>query len=797
METTTMNIPVLALRGLTAFPNLTLSLEAEREISIFALDSAMQSERKVFLVTQREIGTADPEEEDLYEVGTVCRILQIVKISDTSVRLIVEGIQRARLNRLWQTKPFLQANVELLEEGHAPAHSTRVEALLRQTYSLFGGYQELVSGIPADLMAAVLDERDPGHLADLIAQNITLRHQDRQRILEQLHPVRRLMEVNEILAHETDVLSLEVEMQQKVRERVGRVQRDMVLREQMKVLQHELGEDGDEEIEEYTHRVHALRVDDEIRKKLLREVDRLAKQPYGSAEASVIRNYLDVCLEVPWGKRTRDRADVAQARKILDRDHFGLQEVKERILEFIAVRQICPESKGKILCLVGPPGVGKTSIALSVAKAMNRRLYRLSLGGVRDEADIRGHRKTYIGAMPGRIIDGIVHSGSMNPLLVLDEIDKLASDMRGDPASALLEVLDSEQNSAFRDHFLEIPVDLSQVMFITTANTTDTIPRPLLDRMEVIRLTSYTDEEKLQIAKNHLLPKQLKEHGLRKTQLRISDEALRAVIAGYTRESGVRQLERLLGKLCRKTAMALVTTDVKSLTVTPGGLHDLLGPARYEDAVHSTNDQVGVVNGLAWTEVGGEILEVEANVMPGSGKLELTGNLGTVMQESAKAALSCLRSRCDSLGIEPDFYKTKDIHIHFPEGAVPKDGPSAGIAITTAVLSALTGRRVRGTVAMTGEVTLRGRVLAIGGLKEKTMAALRNGVRTVIIPKANVKDLEEIDQTVRAALHFVPVETVDAVFEAALLPREAADAVEHMTALPIPEYQEVRHGDQL
>ena len=767
METTTMNIPVLALRGLTAFPNLTLSLEAEREISIFALDSAMQSERKVFLVTQREIGTADPEEEDLYEVGTVCRILQIVKISDTSVRLIVEGIQRARLNRLWQTKPFLQANVELLEEGHAPAHSTRVEALLRQTYSLFGGYQELVSGIPADLMAAVLDERDPGHLADLIAQNITLRHQDRQRILEQLHPVRRLMEVNEILAHETDVLSLEVEMQQKVRERVGRVQRDMVLREQMKVLQHELGEDGDEEIEEYTHRVHALRVDDEIRKKLLREVDRLAKQPYGSAEASVIRNYLDVCLEVPWGKRTRDRADVAQARKILDRDHFGLQEVKERILEFIAVRQICPESKGKILCLVGPPGVGKTSIALSVAK------------------------------MPGRIIDGIVHSGSMNPLLVLDEIDKLASDMRGDPASALLEVLDSEQNSAFRDHFLEIPVDLSQVMFITTANTTDTIPRPLLDRMEVIRLTSYTDEEKLQIAKNHLLPKQLKEHGLRKTQLRISDEALCAVIAGYTCESGVRQLERLLGKLCRKTAMALVTTDVKSLTVTPGGLHDLLGPARYEDAVHSTNDQVGVVNGLAWTEVGGEILEVEANVMPGSGKLELTGNLGTVMQESAKAALSCLRSRCDSLGIEPDFYKTKDIHIHFPEGAVPKDGPSAGIAITTAVLSALTGRRVRGTVAMTGEVTLRGRVLAIGGLKEKTMAALRNGVRTVIIPKANVKDLEEIDQTVRAALHFVPVETVDAVFEAALLPREAAAAVEHMTALPIPEYQEVRHGDQL
>ena len=784
METTTMNIPVLALRGLTAFPNLTLSLEAEREISIFALDSAMQSERKVFLVTQREIGTADPEEENLYEVGTVCRILQIVKISDTSVRLIVEGIQRARLNRLWQTKPFLQANVELLEEGHAPAHSTRVEALLRQTYSLFGGYQELVSGIPADLMAAVLDERDPGHLADLIAQNITLRHQDRQRILEQLHPVRRLMEVNEILAHETDVLSLEVEMQQKVRERVGRVQRDMVLREQMKVLKDGLGEDGEEEIEEYTHRVHALRVDDEIRKKLLREVDRLAKQPYGSAEASVIRNYLDVCLEVPWGKRTRDRADVAQARKILDRDHFGLQEVKERILEFIAVRQICPESKGKILCLVGPPGVGKTSIALSVAKAMNRRLYRLSLGGVRDEADIRGHRKTYIGAMPGRIIDGIVHSGSMNPLLVLDEIDKLASDMRGDPASALLEVLDSEQNSAFRDHYLEIPVDLSRVMFLMTANTTETIPRPLLDRMEVIEIPSYTDEEKLHIAVDYLLPKQKKANGIAPAALRVDEGALRTVIARYTRESGVRSLERELGRLCRKAAMAFATTDVKRISITAENVEGYLGTPRYTRDEAAKTDLVGVVNGLAWTQVGGEILPVEVGVMDGSGKLELTGNLGEVMQESCKAAMSCLRQRAAELGIPTDFYKTKDIHIHFPEGAVPKDGPSAGIAITTALLSALTDRPVRHDVAMTGEVTLRGRVMPIGGLREKTMGALRAGIRTVILPKENEKDLDEIDPNVRAKLRFVPVETVDAVFAEALVYPEAASAARLDTVLP-------------
>ena len=544
-----------------------------------------------------------------------------------------------------------------------------------------------------------------------------------------------------------------------------------------------LGEVGiDISIEEYTAKVHALKLEEETEKKLLKEIDRLSKQPFGSAEASVIRNYLDVCLDMPWGKQTRDRADVEKARVLLDREHYGLDKVKERILEFIAVRQINPDAKGKILCLVGPPGVGKTSIAISVAKAMNRKLARLSLGGVRDEADIRGHRKTYIGAMPGRIIDALIRAKSMNPLLVLDEIDKLANDMRGDPASALLEVLDSEQNYAFRDHFLEIPVDLSHVMFITTANTTSTIPRPLLDRMEVIELTSYTDEEKVEIARRHLIPKQLKEHGLKKAQLRLSDSALRAVITGYTKESGVRVLERQIGKLCRKASMRLVTGDVKRVDITDKNLKDMLGVIRYQDNVHMTRDEIGVVNGLAWTEVGGEILQVEVNVMDGTGKLELTGNLGTVMQESAKAALSCLRSRAGALGIEKDFYKTKDIHIHFPEGAVPKDGPSAGIAITTAMLSALTDRKVRGNVAMTGEVTLRGRVLPIGGLKEKTMAALRNGMTTVIIPKENEKDLEEIDQTVRRALKFVPVETVDAVFAAAFA-KEAAAAVEHMAVL--------------
>ena len=770
MELSTLNLPVLALRGLTVFPDLTLSFDVEREISIYALDCAMEADRRIFLVTQREIGVMQPQEEDLYEVGTVCHILQIIKTSDSSVRVVVQGESRAHIRRLWQMKPFLQANVELLEEDFPGKFTNRTEALLRQTYAIFGEYKELVNNIPDEIVSAILDCRDPGKVADTLAQQITLHHDDRQTILEQLHPIKRLQKMNELLAHEVDVISLEMQMDQKMRQRVAQVQKDMILREQVKVLQHELGEDGDEEIDEYTDRVKALHLSEEIEKKLLKEVNRLAKQPYGSAEASVIRNYLDVCLEMPWNKQTRDRADVAKAKALLDREHFGLDKVKERILELIAVRQINPDAKGKILCLVGPPGVGKTSIAISVAKAMNRKLSRLSLGGVRDEADIRGHRKTYIGAMPGRIVDAMIRSGSMNPLLVLDEIDKLSGDMRGDPASALLEVLDSEQNYAFRDHFLEIPVDLSRVMFITTANTTDTIPRPLLDRMEVIELNSYTDEEKVEIAKRHLLPKQLKEHGLKKSQLRLSDDALRKMIAAYTRESGVRVLERQIGRLCRKAAMQLVQGDVKRVSITDKNLKDFLGVERYTESVHITKDETGVVNGLAWTEVGGEILEVEVNVMDGSGKLELTGNLGTVMQESAKTALSCLRSRSRALGIERDFYQTKDIHIHFPEGAVPKDGPSAGIAITTAMLSALTGRKVRGDVAMTGEVTLRGRVLPIGGLKEKTMAALRNGVKTVIIPKENEKDLEEIDRTVRSKLQFIGVETVDAVFAAALVP---------------------------
>ena len=769
MEPMTMNIPVLALRGLTVFPHMSLTFDVERRISITALERAMEADQEIFLVTQREIGVNAPAEKDLYEIGTVSHISQILRLSANSVRVMVEGRYRARLRRLWQTEPFLQANVETLVEEEASEafrRSPRTEALLRQTWNLFSEYTELAGSVPDEIITTVMDCRDVGYLADFITQNIALRYTDKQEILEEMAPFIRLRKLNGFLARECNVLGFEHEMEGKVRDQLARSQRDQILRTQIRVLQNELGEgeDADDEIDAYRQKIQALELDEDTQKHLLKEVSKLSKQPFGSAEGAVIRNYLDVCLEMPWNTYTKERVSVDAARKVLERDHFGLEKVKERILETIAVRQMNPEGKGQIICLVGPPGVGKTSIAISVAKALNRKLARISLGGVRDEADIRGHRKTYIGSMPGRIIEAISRSGSMNPLLLLDEIDKLGNDYRGDPASALLEVLDSEQNYAFRDHFLEIPVDLSKVMFITTANTSDTIPRPLLDRMEVIQRSSYTDEEKVQIARRHLLPKQMEEHGLKKGSVRISDDVLRAVIRDYTRESGVRLLERRLAAICRKADMRLLTDRVKRITITENDLPKLLDCQPYPPALHTEKEEIGVVNGLAWTEAGGEILEVEVNVMEGSGKLELTGNLGDVMKESAQAALSCLRSRAAVLGIEADFYKTKDIHVHFPEGAVPKDGPSAGIAMATAMLSALTGRKIKAGYAMTGEITLRGRVLPIGGLKEKTMAAKRNGLHTVLIPKDNVRDLEDIDQTVRAALRFVPVETVDQVF---------------------------------
>ena len=764
-------MPALALRGLTVFPNMLLHFDVGRESSIKALDEAMTSGQTIFLVAQRELAVENPQEGDLYAVGTISNVRQILRLPGDNVRVMVEGVSRGRLRQVVETTPYLSAEVEEIPAETSVKRSARTEALIRQTYELFETYIDLAPKMTPDILLSVLSSEDPGYIADYIAQNLPMRTGDKQAILEELRPVRRLEKLCQNLRREVEILELEQEMQGKVRDQLTRSQRDYVLREQLKVLQHELGEDqqgGDQELYDYRRQIEKAKLPVEVKEKLEKELRRLEKQPFGSAEATVLRNYLDTVLELPWGKKTKERVNVAAARKTLDADHFGLEKVKTRILEFLAVKQLAPQLKGQILCLVGPPGVGKTSIASSVAKAIHRNMARISLGGVHDEAEIRGHRKTYVGAMPGRIIAAIRQAGSCNPLLLLDEIDKLGNDQRGDPASALLEVLDGEQNATFRDHFLEVPFDLSDVLFITTANTLDTIPRPLLDRMEVIELTSYTDEEKLQIAKRHLLPKELKRHGLSRAQLKVSDDAIRSLIRGYTREAGVRVLERQLGALCRKAAMRVVSDGVKSVHITVENLETYLGIPRYHPDRLPRTEQVGVVNGLAWTSVGGEILEVEVGVVPGTGKIELTGNLGDVMKESAHAALTYIRSRAHQLGIDEEFYKTKDIHIHFPEGAVPKDGPSAGIAITTAMVSALTEIPIRRDLAMTGEVTLRGRVLPIGGLKEKTMAAYRNGIRTVLLPADNEKDLEEIDQTVRAGLRFVTVEQVDAVLAEAL-----------------------------
>ena len=793
---TISTMPVLALRGLTIFPNMLLHFDVGRGASIKALDEAMTEGLPIFLVAQRDLTVEEPGEKDLFTVGTVSSVKQILRLPGDNVRVMVEGSARGRLVSLSKTSPFLQGEVEVLPVPEHTRNTPKTEALIRSTYELFERYAELSPRMTGDVLISVLSSEDPGYIADYIAQNIAMRASDKQAILEELQPVRRLTKLAHALSREVSILELEQEVQSKVREQLSDNQRDYVLREQLKVLRQELGEseDGDSEQDEYRARIEKAHLPEEAAQKAEKELSRLAKQPFGSAEATVIRNYLDVLLDLPWNKRTKERTDVAAARKVLDADHYGLQKVKERILEFLAVRQLAPELKGQVLCLVGPPGVGKTSIAMSVARATGRKLTRISLGGVHDEAEIRGHRKTYVGAMPGRIIDGIRRAGSCNPLLLLDEIDKLASDIHGDPASALLEVLDGEQNSTFRDNFLEVPFDLSQVFFITTANTTDTIPRPLLDRMEVIELSSYTDEEKLQIAKEHLLPKERKRHGLKKAQLKLTDDAIRALITGYTRESGVRVLERRIAALCRKTAMKIVSDDVKQVSLTASDLEGFLGPKPYHPDHRETESLVGVVNGLAWTQVGGEMLQVEVNVVPGTGKVELTGNLGDVMKESAKAALSYIRSRAQRLGIDEDFYKTKDLHVHFPEGAVPKDGPSAGITITTAMVSALTNTPVRQDVAMTGEVTLRGRVLPIGGLREKTMAALRNGMKTVLLPADNVGDLEEIDQTVRAALKFIPVEQVDQVLSV-VLETDGAQVLPDLEAASEPAQGTVRSLD--
>ena len=762
-------LPVLALRGLTVFPDQTVHFDVGRAKSVLALEAAMKADQTLFLVPQKDLLVDDPKLADLYPIGTVAKVKQVLKTQTENLRVLVTGICRGRITELSQSEPYLYGTIEAVAQ-QKEEDSIRAQALRREANALYGLYLQMSEHPAQTVYLQMMASTSNGFLADSIAQNSGIEFPDKAKLLCMLNPTRRLETALRLLQREVEMLRVEAEIQEKTKAALDQNQRDYYLREQMKVIREELGEEDDEnECESYAASIRGLKLDKDVEKKLLKDVERLKKQPFGSSEGAVLRNYLDTVLELPWNVKTKERVDVAAARKILEKDHFGMEKVKERILETIAVRQMAPQMPPQILCLVGPPGVGKTSISYSVAKALNRKMARVSLGGVHDEADIRGHRKTYVGAMPGRIMTAMIQAGSSNPVLLLDEIDKMGSDYRGDPSAALLEVLDGEQNRAYRDHYLEIPYDLSDVLFITTANTLDTVPAPLLDRMEVIELGSYTDEEKVMIAKNHLIPKQLAKHGLKKSQLRISEEAVREIIACYTRESGVRGLERCFGDLCRKAAMELLDGEtVKKVTVTGSNLEKYLGVRKYLPDRLPCTDQVGLVTGLAWTSVGGETLEVEVNVMDGSGKLELTGNLGDVMKESAHAALSYIRANAAKLGVAPDFYKTKDIHVHFPEGAVPKDGPSAGVTVCTAMVSALTGVSVRSDVAMTGEISLRGRVLRIGGLREKTMAALRHGIRTVIIPADNERDLEEIDQTVRRQLNFVSASTVDMVLETAL-----------------------------
>lgn len=762
-------MPVLALRGIAIFPEQTVHFDVGRVKSALALEAAMKADQTLLLVPQKDIMDDDPDLARLYPIGTVVKVKQILKAQGENIRVLVSGLYRGKIAEFVQMEPYLAGRVESVEEI-VPADSLKAKALRREANALYGAYMESVEHPVRTVQLRMLASDSSGFIADTIAQNSGIDYPDKVKLLCQLNHIRRLEMAIRMLQQEMQMLQLETDIQERTRAQIDQDQRDYYLREQMKAIREELGESDDlSEFAEYEKGILLLKLPEETENKLLKDLQRLKKQPFGSAEASVLRNYLDTVLELPWNRYSKERIDVDAARKVLDKDHFGLQTVKERILETIAVRQIAPEMPPQILCLVGPPGVGKTSIAYSIARSLNRKMARIALGGVHDEADIRGHRKTYVGAMPGRILSAMSQAGTMNPLLLLDEVDKMGSDHRGDPSAAMLEVLDSEQNKTYRDHFLEVPFDLSNVMFITTANTTDTIPRPLLDRMEIIELGSYTDEEKLMIAKDHLIPKQMKKHGLKKAQLKITDDALREIIQCYTRESGVRTLERCIAQICRKVDMQLLTDEVvKKVNVTASGIEKLLGVRKFLPDRLPGNDQVGLVTGLAWTAVGGETLEVEVNVMDGTGKLELTGNLGDVMKESVHAAMSYIRANAQKLDVTTDFYKTKDIHVHFPEGAVPKDGPSAGITVCTAMVSALTGRTVRRDVAMTGEISIRGRILPIGGLKEKTMAALRHGIRTVIIPKDNIRDLEQIDQTVRNALNFVAAETIDAVLETAL-----------------------------
>lgn len=763
-------IPLLPLRGLLVFPYMVIHLDVGREKSVNAIDEAMLHDREIFLVTQREAQTDEPREGDLYQVGTIAEIKQLLKLPGGTFRVLVEGLRRGRIKQYLSSEPFIQVVVEEFEENYEK--TPEVEAMMRTVTNQFEEYVKVGKKIPPETAVSIVSIDDPGRLADIIAAHINLRVGDKQAILEAFDPMERLKELGEILSREMEILDLERKINMRVRKQMEKTQKEYYLREQMRAIQKELGEKDERlaEVEELRERIAEANFPEEVEEKALKELDRLEKMPPMVAEAVVVRNYLDWLLSLPWTKETRDRLKLDKAEEILEADHYALEKPKERILEYLAIRKLATKIRGPIICFVGPPGVGKTSLGRSVARALGRKFVRISLGGVRDEAEIRGHRRTYVGAMPGRIIQGMKQAGTKNPVFLLDEVDKMNADFRGDPSSALLEVLDAEQNHAFSDHYIEVPFDLSKVMFITTANVEHNIPRPLLDRMEVINLSGYTEEEKVKIAERHLVPKQLKEHGLKPHHLQFSENALRIIIRQYTREAGVRNLERQIATICRKTAREVVNDKKYRVKVTAANVDAFLGIPRYHFGTKEKENEVGVATGLAWTEVGGEVLSVEVGILKGKGKITLTGKLGDVMKESAQAAFSFVRSRVDNLQLAEDFHEKHDIHVHIPEGAIPKDGPSAGVTMATAMTSALTGRCTRHDVAMTGEVTLRGRVLPVGGIKEKVLAAHRAGIKTVIMPTENKKDLEEIPANVKRKLDFVLVDHMDQVLSEALLP---------------------------
>lgn len=763
-------IPAISLRGLVVFPSMVLHFDVGRERSVNALRAAADGSGRIFLVAQKDAAVTDPELSDMYEVGVIAEVRQLLTTPDGSTRVLVEGLTRAKRVKQTAGKDYLEFEVKELPQRSAAVSDSTAAAALRTLKNVFAEYSQISPRMPRELFEGIMSEEDLGELFEKVVFNVVLKVEDKQALLEANGILRRVKMLIAMLESEIEIIETEIDIQEQVKEQVDKNQREYYLREQLRAIYKQLGE-GDnpqEEADGYIEKIKALNLSDEITEKLVGEAQKLVKMSYSSQEAGVIRGYLDTVLELPWNIKTKDKLDIDKVQKQLDKDHYGLKKVKERITEIISVRAMAPDVKGQIICLYGPPGVGKTSIGKSIAAALGRNYARISLGGVHDEAEIRGHRKTYIGAMPGRIAAALKQAKSMNPVLLLDEIDKMGSDYKGDPASAMLEVLDSEQNTTFTDHFLEIPLDLSDVLFITTANSLDTIPAPLLDRMEIIELSSYTREEKFNIAKKHLLPKQLKKHGEKPANVKITDKALYSVIDFYTREAGVRGLERNIADICRKSAKKLVTGE-KKVTVTDENITDFLGVKKHLPEHLAAHDEVGLVNGLAWTSVGGVLMPLEVLVLDGTGKTEFTGSLGEVMKESAKIAVSLTRSIAKKYNIDPEFWKTKDIHVHAPEGAVPKDGPSAGVTLTTALVSALSGTPVRRDVAMTGEITLRGKVLAIGGLKEKTMAAYRAGVKTVCIPKENEPDIDELDDVVKNNVKFVIAEDISTVLETALV----------------------------